>query len=139
MLSTPATVVAAVFGLVVKVVVGVSVSADPRSGDGAVGTPVGMAGATALPAVRGDPLAEELAAQARAVSDPASQRYRRFEMPAQVAKYLGQGAPAPDAAPAGLPRQCSAYFGQLEADAYPTGFDVHPAVVAGAGTRLGVD
>ena len=107
-LSVPALVTAVLLGLVATAVAGVSASADPR-GTGLRG---GSAAAATYARVHAadDALTAELAAQARAVSDPLSPQYRHFRTPEQVAKYLPQetrglrGVPAqvdPRAAPGG--------------------------------------
>jgi hypothetical protein len=151
-LGVPALVAAISLGLVTTAVVAVGASADP--GGGSRGGSVGGVGGVA-----DDLLASELAARARAVSDPYSPQYRHFLTPAQVAKYLVPGTwkqPKPRSAPggstgdlmrsqrvdansvlaaldiggaavpAGPPRPCSAYFGQITASNYPSAFGTHP-------------
>lgn len=107
-----------------------------------------------------DPLATQLAAEARAVSDPQSPEFRHFQTPAQVAKYLpGTMAQHQRAASGGLagdlmrsqrvdagmvlagngggdqgapPKPCSEYFGELTASQYPAAFGRHlPFAVCG--------
>ena len=108
-----------------------------------------------------DPLTAQLAAEARAVSDPQSPEFRHFQAPAQVAKYLpGATARHQRAASGGLagelmqsqrvdagmvlaqngggedegaqPKPCSQYFGQLTASQYPPAFGTHlPFAVCG--------
>lgn len=107
-----------------------------------------------------DALTTQLAAEARAVSDPQSPEFRHFQTPAQVAKYLpGATAQHQRAASGGLAgdlmrsqrvdagavvagsgggdagalsKPCSAYFGELTASRYPAAFGTHlPLAICG--------
>ena len=135
--GAPALVAAALLGLGVTAAVDVTASA------------------TGIQGHADDPLGAQLAAEARAVSDPQSPEFRHFQTPAQVAKYLpgatmqhqrasGGGTAGTLMRPQRLdaaavfagaardggdlgtaPEPCSEYFGQLTASQYPTAFGTH--------------
>lgn len=88
-LRAPALVAAILLGLATTAVVAASANADPGGGSGA---DAGGGSAGGVGGAADDPLAAELAAQVRAVSDPRSPRYRHFLTPAQAAKYLAPEA-----------------------------------------------